>query len=196
MASAPSDARLSDMSRPARPATYADIEALPPEVVGEILGGVLHTHPRPALAHAHATSVLGGELGPPFHRGRGGPGGWVILDEPELHLVEDVVVPDLAGWRRERMPELSKAFTSVAPDWICETLSDSTAAIDRSKKLPVYARDGVAHVWLVDPILRTVEVFRLDGDTYRLVATLCSDVKARIEPFEALEIELAALWIR
>lgn len=101
MASPPSHARLSTMSRPTRPATYADIAALPPNVVGEILGGILHVHPRPALPHAHVTSVLGGELGPPFHRGKGGPGGWVILYEPELHLVEDVVVPDLAG-RRSR----------------------------------------------------------------------------------------------
>lgn len=184
------------MSRPSRPATYADIEALPANVVGEILGGILHVHPRPALPHAHATSVLGGELGPPFHRGRGGPGGWVILNEPELHLVEDVVVPDLAGWRRERMPDLTKAYSTVAPDWICEVLSDSTEAVDRAKKMPIFARDAVAHVWLVDPIVQTVEVFRLDGDSYRLIATHCGDAKARIEPFDAIEIELAALWTR
>jgi Uma2 family endonuclease len=184
------------MSRPSRPATYADIEALPANVVGQILGGVLHVHPRPALPHAHAASALGGELGPPFQRGRGGPGGWVILDEPELHLVEDVVVPDLAGWRRERMPDLTKAYATVAPDWICEVLSDSTEAVDRAKKLPIFARDAVAHVWLVDPIVQTVEVFRLDGDSYRLVATHCGDATVRIEPFDAIEIELTALWTR
>ena len=195
MASASFHGKLSEMSKPLRPATYADIEALPPDVVGEILGGILHVHPRPALSHAHVTSVLGGELGPPFHRGRGGPGGWIVLDEPELHLVEDVVVPDLAGWHRERMPELSKAHATVAPDWVCETLSESTAAIDRSKKLPIYARAAVPHVWLVDPTLQTVEVFRLDGSTYRLIATHCGDEKVRIEPFDAIELELGALWV-
>jgi Uma2 family endonuclease len=184
------------MSRPSRPATYADIEALPANVVGEILGGILHVHPRPALPHAVAASALGGELGPPFQRGRGGPGGWIILDEPELHLIEDVVVPDLAGWRRERAPDLTKAFSTVAPDWICEVLSESTEAVGRAKKMPIFARDAVAHVWLVDPVVQTVEVFRLDGDSYRLVGTHCGDAKARIEPFDAIEIEIAALWAR
>jgi hypothetical protein len=196
MASLPAHARLEAMSRPSRPATYADIEALPANVVGEILGGILHVHPRPALPHAVAASALSGELGPPFQRGRGGPGGWIILYEPELHLIEDVVVPDLAGWRRERVPDLTKAYSTVAPDWICEVLSDSTEAVDRAKKIPIFARDAVAHVWLVDPIVQTVEVFRLDGDSYRLVTTHCGDAKARIEPFDAIEIELAALWAR
>lgn len=196
MASHSAHARLEAMSRPSRPATYADIEALPANVVGEILGGILHVHPRPALPHAVAASALNGELGPPFQRGRGGPGGWIILHEPELHLVEDVVVPDLAGWRRERAPDLTKAHSTVAPDWVCEVLSDSTEAVDRAKKMPIFARDAVAHVWLVDPIVQTVEVFRLDGESYRLVTTQCGDAKARIEPFDAIEIELAALWAR
>lgn len=195
MANALAEARLEIMVRPTRPATYADIEALPETKVGEILGGILHVSPRPALSHAHTASVLGGELGPPFHRGRGGPGGWVILDEPELHLVEDVLVPDLAGWRRERMPEVPKtAFTTLAPDWVCEVLSNSTEATDRSAKMPIYARDRVAHVWLIDPIVQTLEVYRLDGETYRLVVTLCEDATARVEPFDAIELELGALW--
>src|SRR6476646_4505786 len=109
------------------PDTYADIEALPPNQVGEIVRGVLYANPRPASPHAAAASAVGEELGPPFKRGRGGPGGWVILDEPELHLGEDVLVPDLAGWRRERMPELPRAaFFTLAPDWACEVLSPST----------------------------------------------------------------------
>jgi Uma2 family endonuclease len=179
------------------PATYADIEALPPEQVGEIIGGALYVSPRPASPQAAASSALGEELGPPFKRGRGGPGGWVILDEPELHLGADVLVPDLAGWRRARMPEMPHvaAFT-LAPDWVCETLSPSTAVMDRSEKLPVYAREQVGRVWLVDPILRTLEVLHLDGATYRLVGTWHDDARVRAEPFDAIELDLAILWAR
>lgn len=178
-------------------ATLADLERLPANVVGEILRGVLYAHPRPASPHARAASTLGEELGPPFNRGRGGPGGWVILDEPELHLGGDVLVPDLAGWRRERMPELPhvSAF-ELAPDWVCEVLSASTEAIDRGEKIPIFAREHVTHVWLVDPIVRTLEILRLDGATYRLVSTFRDDAMIRAEPFEAIDLELAALWAR
>lgn len=180
-----------------KPATYADLAALPPNVVGEILHGALYASPRPASPHAAAASALGEELGPPFKRGRGGPGGWVILDEPELHLREDVLVPDLAGWRRSRMPEMPEtaAFT-LAPDWVCEVQSRSTAAIDRGEKVPIYVRERVGHVWLVDPAVKTLEVLRLDGETYRLVATWHDDAKVRVEPFDAIELDLAVLWAR
>lgn len=185
------------MERPARPATYADIEALPENQVGEIIGGVLYAHPRPASPHAAATSAIGEELGPPFKRGRGGPGGWVILDEPELHLVEDVLVPDLAGWRRERMPEMPHvAGFTLAPDWVCEVLSSSTEKVDRALKLPLYARDRVGHVWLVNPILQTIEILRLDGDTYRLAAQHRDNAKVRAEPFDAIELDLSIFWAR
>lgn len=181
----------------ASPATYGDIDALPANMVGEIVQGTLYATPRPAALHARAASTLGEELGPPFNRGRGGPGGWIILDEPELHFGDEVVVPDLAGWRRQRMPELPQvAFFTLAPDWLCEVLSPSTAALDRGKKLPLYARVNVAHVWLVDPIAKTLEVLRLDGATYRLIATESGDTKVRAEPFEAIELELGALWAR
>jgi Uma2 family endonuclease len=180
-----------------RPATYADLEALPSNRVGEILGGVLHSFPRPALPHAAASSALGEELGPPFKRGRGGPGGWVILDEPELHLRDDVLVPDLAGWRRERLPEIpGAAFISLVPDWLCEVLSPATAGIDRGEKMPIYARERVPDVWLVDPLAQTLEIFRLDGDTYRLLKTLTGNAKVRAEPFDAIELELGHLWAR
>ncbi len=179
------------------PATYADLEALPANRVGEILHGVLYAHPRPAARHAIAASALGEELGPPFKRGRGGPGGWVILDEPELHLDRDVVVPDLAGWRRERMPEVPDVTAFVlAPDWVCEALSPSTAAIDRGEKVPIYARERVAHVWLIDPLARTLEVLRLDGTSYRIVTTFHDDAKVRAEPFDAIELGLEVLWAR
>ncbi|QRK09144.1 Uma2 family endonuclease [Archangium violaceum] len=177
------------------PATYADLEALPEGVVGELIGGELHVSPRPAGPHTVAASVLGIELGGAFHRGRGGPGGWVILDEPELHLGEDVLVPALAGWRRERMPRVPRtpAFT-LAPDWVCEVLSPSTATLDQKDKLPVYAREGVRHVWLLEPEKRELEVFQLEGVRYSLLSTHTGTARVRAEPFQAVELELAALW--
>jgi Uma2 family endonuclease len=142
------------------PATYADLEALPEHVVGEILDGALIVSPRPASPHALAASRLGFELGGPFDRGKGGPGGWVILDEPELHLGPQVIVPDLAGWRRERMPRVPDVpFFELAPDWVCEVPSPSTAGIDRSRKMRHCGRARVQHVWLVDPLATTLEVF-------------------------------------
>ena len=178
-----------------KPATYADLEALPANTVGELIAGELYVSPRPAGPHTVTASVLGMELGGPFHLGRGGPGGWSLLDEPELHLGEDVLVPDLAGWRRERMPEPPRtaAFT-LAPDWVCEVLSPSTAALDRSAKLGVYAREEVRHVWLVDPELRTLEVLRLEGGRYFLLGTHTGTAGVRAEPFEAWELALALLW--
>ncbi len=178
-----------------KPATYADLEALPEHVVGELIAGELHVSPRPASAHTVAASVLGIALGGPFYLGQGGPGGWVLLDEPELHLGQDVLVPDLAGWRRERMPRPPRtaAFT-LAPDWVCEVLSPSTTTMDRAIKLPVYAREGVRHVWFLDPEVRLLEVFRLEGAHYSLRVTHTGTARVRAEPFEALELALAALW--
>src|SRR5205809_8041225 len=128
------------MADPAkRRATYDDVLAAPEHKVAEIIDGELILSPRPAMPHAAAASALGEELGPPFKRGRGGPGGWMILDEPEIHLGEHVVVPDIGGWRRERLPEVpAAAYLEVAPDWLCEVLSPSTRALDRGQKLRVY----------------------------------------------------------
>ena len=180
-----------------RLATYEDLLALPENVIGELLDGELHVQPRPALPHARVTSVLGSDLGQPFDRGRGGPGGWVLLDEPELHFGRDVLVPDLAGWRREHMPEVpDTAFVTLAPDWACEVLSPSTSRTDRAKKRPIYAREGVKHLWLVDPDAHTLEIFRLDGEGYRLVTTFEGEENVRAEPFDAIELELGALWAR
>jgi len=178
-----------------KPASYADLEALPDNVVGEIVAGTLYASPRPASLHTLTASRLGSELGGPFDRGRGGPGGWFVLDEPELHLGEDVLVPDVAGWRRERMPIVPRvaAFT-LAPDWLCEVLSPSTRVLDRAAKLPVYARERVRHVWLMDPEARTLEVFRLEGEHYTLRVTHAGAARVRAEPFEAIELELAFLW--
>jgi Uma2 family endonuclease len=184
------------VSIPARKrATYADLAALPEHVVGEIIAGVLYTHPRPSPRHARAASRLGMRLGRSFDEGEDGPGGWWILDEPELHLGEDIVVPDLAGWRLETMAELPDAshFETV-PDWVCEVLSPSTEADDRAVKMPVYARAGTSHAWLLDPTLKTLEVFRLQGGQWVLVRTFKGDVHVQAEPFEAVALDLSALW--
>lgn len=175
-------------------ATYEDLLAVPDDLVAELLGGELITHPRPALAHATAASSLGGDLHTPFQRGRGGPGGWVFLDEPELHLDADVLVPDLAGWRRERVPDLTASFSDVPPDWVCEVLSDRTRRTDRVRKMPIYARAGVGHLWLLDPIDRTLEVFRRHEATWLLVASHEGEQVIRAEPFEAIELALAPIW--
>ncbi len=184
-----------------RSATYADIEALPPHVVGEILEGELVVSPRPEPRHAVTASVLGGLLTSPFQLGRGGPGGWWILDEPELSLGVDPrydpVVPDLAGWRRTTMPSLpvTAQFTDV-PDWVCEVVSPSSLGRDRVLKLPFYARAGVGHAWLIDPIAETLEVFRLAGGLWQLAGSFRGDDEVHAEPFEALSLPLAALWGR
>ena len=138
---------------------------------------------------------MGRDVGSPFQRGRGGPGGWWILDEPELHLGEDILVPDLAGWRRERMPELFKGPShTLPPDWVCEVLSPSTFRLDRIRKLPVYGPEGVGHVWFVDPIARTLEVFRLESGRWVVIGSHGDDDLLRAEPFEAVELDLLALW--
>jgi Uma2 family endonuclease len=185
------------MGEPAkRHATYEDLFNLPEHQVGEIIGGVLEVSPRPAKPNAHAASVLGEELGPPFRRGRGGPGGWMLLDEPELHLRKDILVPGMAGWRLERMPELvdDVPYFTLAPDWICEVLSPSTAELDRRRKMPIYAREGVSHAWLVDPLARTLEVLRREGDKWLIVTVAGCDDKGRFEPFDAIELDLSFLW--
>ncbi len=178
-------------------ATYEDLLAVPEPQVAEIVEGVLHAHPRPASPHARAASTLGIDIGGPFDRGRGGPGGWLILDEPELHFESDIVVPDLAGWRRERMPEMPEAaYFTMAPDWICEVLSPNTSKVDRGPKRRIYAREHVAYLWLIDPLAKTLEAFRSEGDSYLLIATHEDFDRVRVAPFDAVELELGALWSR
>lgn len=181
--------------RAKRTATYADLLQVPDQFVAEILEGELHSSPRPSPRHAEARSGLGGALRGPFDRGRGGPGGWRILDEPEIPLAADVVVPDLAGWRRERLPSIpDEAHIALAPDWICEVLSPSTASIDRVKKLAIHARERVGHAWLVDPIARTVETLRLENGRWLIVATFGGLDVVQAEPFDAIELDLSLLW--
>lgn len=178
-----------------RPATYDDILALPEHVNGEIIAGELIVTPRPAPRHAVAASVLGGQLGPPFHSGQGGPGGWWILDEPELHFGDDVLIPDLAGWRRSRMATVPEtAYFTLAPDWICEVLSPGTARLDRHQKLAVYAREQVAHACLLDPVARTLEVLRLDAGRWVITAVHADSEDVCAEPFADITLQLSLLW--
>ena len=186
---------LAARNRPEPRATYQDVIDAPAHRVAEIVGGTLYTHPRPAMPHALASSTLGVEIGNPFQSGRGGPGGWWIIDEPEIHFGEDIVVPDLAGWRRERMPDFpDTAFVTLAPDWVCEVLSPSTRDLDRHGKRPVYAREGVGHLWFVDPEARDLEAFELRGGEWVLIATARNDDPVSIPPFEAISFPLDALW--
>jgi Uma2 family endonuclease len=176
-------------------ATYDDILALPEHQVGEIIDGDLHVSPRPRSRHALATTALLARLGPAFHSPGSGDGGWWILVEPELHFGQDVSVPDFGGWRRERMPEFPDvAFFTLAPDWVCEILSPSTAPVDRGHKLRIYGREGVAHVWLLDPEARTLEVMRRLDQQWLLVGVHEGRSKVRAEPFDAVELDLAPLW--
>jgi Uma2 family endonuclease len=178
-----------------RPATYEDLVKVPDIMVAEIVDDELHASPRPAPRHAAGSSSLGMLIGAPYHHGRGGPGGWWILDEPELHLGRDVLVPDLAGWRRSRMPSLPHtAYFPLAPDWICEILSPSTASFDRAKKLAIYAREQVGHAWLVDPDARTLEALRLESRRWTILAIHAGADLARAEPFADVDVGLSALW--
>jgi Uma2 family endonuclease len=184
------------MIQPAhRPATYQDLLDLPAHLVGEIISGRLVTHPRPAPKHARASSILGVEVGGPFDKGSGGPGGWWILDEPEVHFGEHVLVPDLAGWRRERMPTLPQtAWFELPPDWICEILSPATARADRVEKLPIYAAFGVSHAWLIDPDLQTLEALENREGRWLMLGAFEGQDRVSVAPFDAVGIELGILW--
>ncbi len=179
---------------PAR-ATYQDVLDAPAHRVAEIVEGALHTHPRPAMPHALASSVLGRRVGSAYHDKIGGPGGWWIIDEPELHLGEDILVPDLAGWRRERMPDYPEtAYVALAPDWVCEVLSVSTRRLDLHGKRPIYAREGVPHLWLIDPADRALEAFELHDGQWVLIASAKDDDPVCIRPFDAITFSLGDLW--
>jgi len=178
-----------------RKATYEDLVQVPDHLVAEIIDGVLYAQPRPAVRHSNASGALMILVGGPFHLGSGGPGGWRILDEPELHLREDIVVPDIAGWNLEHTGDIpDAAFVDVAPDWVCEVLSPRTQKLDRTRKMGIYAREGVQHVWLVDPADRVLEIYRLDEGLWAPAAVFHDNAVVRAEPFDAIQIKLAALW--
>ena len=176
---------------------YAELCDLPPHVTGEIIGGKLYTQPRPAGPHAVSGSALGMDIGAAFQRGKGGPGGWWIIDEPEIHFVRDVVVcvPDIAGWRKERMPKIPKGHRfEIAPDWACEVLSPSTGKKDRVVKMPVYAQFGVSFLWLVHPLDRTLEAFALHEGCWTVIGLFQDDETVQVAPFAELALNLGDLW--
>src|SRR5688500_4763702 len=181
-----------------RRATYQDVLDAPEHMIAEVIHGTLHTQPRPASPHAVTSSTLLGELHRPFRVGDGGPGGWLLVHEPELHLGSgpDILVPDVAGWRRPQLAGLprERAWTGVPPDWICEVLSPSTVAIDRNEKMQIYQREQVRHAWLIDPIALTLEVYRNGGDVWHPLAVHRGAESVRAEPFESFELHLARLW--
>ena len=179
-------------------ATYEDLLQVPERFVAEIIDGALTTAPRPSFPHAHAASSLTQDLAPFSRRpvGPDGPGGWWILFEPELHLGADILVPDIAGWRRERMPVLEDVlYSELAPDWVCEVVSPSTGRSDRVLKMPIYAREQVGHLWLADPGLRTLEVYRLEEQRWVVLRTHGGNETVRAEPFEAIEMDLGRWWL-
>jgi len=175
---------------------YEELIALPESLTGEILKGQLYAHPRPTGPHILAASNINAEIHGPYQRGRGGPGGWWILLEPEVHLVLDreVAVPDVAGWRKERLPAIPDSHKfDVVPDWICEVLSPSTASIDREIKMPLYSQYGVRYLWLVDPKQKTLEAYKLAGDVWHNLGVFSDADKISVEPFEAIEVTLDEL---
>jgi Uma2 family endonuclease len=176
-------------------ARYQDIIDLPENLVGEIINGHLEVHPRPAPKHTLATSSLGDELVSPFQKGRSGPGGWWIIDEPECHIGGHVLVPDLAGWRKQRMPALPEtAWFEIVPDWVCEVLSPNTSRLDRAVKMPIYAALGVSYIWLIDPVLQTLEAYQLHEQHWLLIATLSENQPVTVAPFVEHTFSLSDLW--
>lgn len=178
-----------------RRATYDDVLAAPPNVVAEIVYGVLESHPRPAPRHSRSSARLTTRLGAPYEDGLGGPGGWIFMIEPELHFGEHVVVPDLAGWRAERLPSLPETpYLTLPPDWVCEIVSPSTVRLDRGPKRRVYAEAGVGHFWLLDPIERYLEAFALVSGRWLLLATIGAGEEVRVPPFDAVGFPLDDLF--
>ncbi len=184
------------MAEPAKKkATYADLEAVPPHLVAEIIDGELVTHPRPSPRHGATASALGAELTGPFQKGQMGPGGWVFFVEPEVSFGEQLLVPDIAGWKRERLSAYPDTnYFLVSPDWVCEVLSGSTEKRDRTVKMRVYAEAQVPHLWLVDPRLQILEAFELSEGRWLKIGAWNSDDIVSAPPFEALSFSLADLW--
>ena len=177
-------------------ATYEDVLAAPADKVAELLEGDLYLSPRPSPRHANAASTLGADLHDAFQKGRSGPGGWWILFEPEIHLRDHVLVPDIAGWRRETLPALPQiGWFEAVPDWLCEVISPSTSRIDREKKLPIYAAAGVEWVWIVDPSLKTLEVLRRKDGRFVLSGAHFGETSISAPPFGDVSIELGPLWV-
>lgn len=179
-----------------KPAVYDDLYKIPENMTGQIIGGELTVTPRPSRKHIYATSALDKKVGPPYQFGEGGgPGGWVILIEPEVGFGNDIFVPDIAGWKKERYPkEEPHNWIAVVPDWVCEVLSPGTVRVDKVRKMPIYARHGVPHLWLIDPLEKTLDIFRLEAGRWVVVGLYMEDDRVCTEPFNQIEITLSDLW--
>jgi Uma2 family endonuclease len=185
------------MTEPGRKrAVYEDLFTIPENTTGEIIDGELFVTPRPSRRHAYSASTLDKKVGPPYQFGEGGPGGWIILVEPEIGFGENILVPDLGGWKRERFPAHEEHnWISAPPDWVCEILSPSTARKDKTGKMPLYAAHGVSHLWLLEPVAKSLDVFRLESGRWSLLASFAEDDPVRAEPFREIEFELGSLWL-
>ena len=181
-----------------RPTTTVD-EWLrePAEKRYELIDGDLIEKAAPDFSHGSAQAGLIAHLHPWFHQRDGGdrPGGWWIASEVDVVLDDNGFRPDIAGWRRERVPEMPKTRpVRVRPDWICEIVSESNATTDTIKKLRRYHQAGVPHYWLLDPATRTLAVYRHAAEGYQSVLVAEAGETARAEPFEAIELRIAALF--
>jgi Uma2 family endonuclease len=186
---------LDDVDAPFKKnATYADLYTIPETWVGEIIHGDLYAFPRPRTIHSRALTRLMAALGP--NDDDESPDGWIILHDVEIWFGKNLLVPDVCGWRRSRMPELPDvSVMKLAPDWVCEGLSPSTARLDKGPKREIYAKAGVRHIWLADPALKTIDVFELTGKTYNFLRAAGGDEKAKLAPFPQ-PIDLSRLWQR
>ncbi|MEZ4220590.1 MAG: Uma2 family endonuclease [Polyangiaceae bacterium] len=166
----------------------------------EVIRGVLVTAPALLPRHSSVRGRLRRLIGGAFDDddGAGGPGGWWIFLEVDVRLSpHDIVRPDIAGWRRQRLPEpWDMRPIDVVPDWICEIISTSNAGRDRVTKRELYAKHGVLHYWIADPVARTLETLRLDPEAGHWVDAGAFDAsgRARIAPFTAIEIDLSRVF--
>ena len=179
-----------------RKATYADLFSIPENTTGEIIDGELIVTPKPSPRHSNASALLTATLVPPYRKGMGGPGGWMILSEVEIMLGDNLLVPDISGWRMERFPGFPKEnWISVPPDWVCEILSPDTIRLDRVRKMPIYAEYMIPYLWRLDPIAKTLEVFKLESGKWIFEQAYAEDDKVRAEPFQEIEFALGNFWI-
>ena len=176
-------------------ANYQDLCAVPELLIAELIGGDLYASARPPIPYVYAASAIAWTIGATFDHAPGESGDWLLLNKPEIHLREDAIVPDIAAWQRDRLPKKMPDYFDFAPDWLCEILAPNTGALDRTKKLAVYAREGVRHVWLVNPAIQTIEVLRLESQRWSLIVAHEGGVRMRAEPFDAIELDLSTLWL-
>ncbi len=186
------------MSEPAKKnRTYEDLHAIPENMLGEIINGKLVVTPRPGRKHGYVATTLIEQVGPAYHGGRGGPGGWIFIVEPEIILGKHIMVPDVAGWKSGRFPREEETNPiSAVPDWVCEILSSPKGELcDRSEKMPIYARYGIPHAWLINPTIQSLEAYRLEHGRWSTLGVFGERQRAPIEPFAEIELDLGEFWL-